>query len=388
MTRRLDRDTELMIDAMRGIAALLIVFTHAFDLAVAHAYGWSYASSPEIWRWARASLGHGSFLVWCFFMISGFCIHQSISRSIAAGDFSFGRYALARITRIYPLFLLGLALAVAAWLLHEAFGGSYNPAPKREFAATLFSLQILTTPFPAYETSWSLSCEMIYYAIWPVALFFARGRASLAAALSIFSVLLVAATIMILWKGLHLLESSAFVQGVWIVSVLLPVWVCGAWLAAHWGSPRLQISRRTWIASIVLCILSESLLIILKFKEYPTWAVHLAGWSAIPGLMLFLLGGRYTRLSARAWATPVCRWLGKFSYPCYILHMQLLLLLDHFVDMHWGSLVNRYPLWHTLIEFSIVMAILILIGPRLEVWTMSWRQTLLQKVHKPVVIGA
>lgn len=377
MGQKLDKDTGLLIDAMRGIAALLIVFTHAFDLAVADAYGWNYASNPEAWRWARASLGHGGFLVWCFFMISGVCIHQSISRSIASGDFSLARYALARVTRIYPLFLLGLLLAVAAWLLHEDFGAGFNDSPLRELVASLLSLQILTTPFPAYETSWSLSCEMIYYAIWPVALLLGRGRANWAAAMSILAVLVVGSVIMTFWKGFHQLEHSTFVEGVWIVSVLFPVWVCGAWLASQWGSARLAISRRTWIASIVLCFLSEGLLVVLKFKQYPTWAVHLAGWSSIPGLMLFLLGGHYARLSAKAWAEPVCRWLGQFSYPCYILHMQLLLLLDHFVDLYQGDLAHQHPFQHAIFEFSVVLALLAFVGPWLERVVMRVRTKIL-----------
>lgn len=384
--RRLDKDTELLIDALRGIAALLVLFTHAFDLAVSDAYGWNYASNPEGWRWARASLGHGGFLVWCFFMISGVCIHQSISQSLARGQFNWKQYALARITRIYPLFLLGLGLALLAWAFHEDFGEGYNATPWREFAASLFSLQIFTTPFPAYETSWSLSCEMIYYAAWPIILFLMRGHVGRASAFSLISVLLVIGGIMVLWKVGHRLETSAFVEGAWTVAVLFPVWVCGAWLAANWGSDRLTISRRTWKMSILLCLLSEGLLIVLKFKEYPAWAVHMAGWSSIPGLMLFLAGARHARLASWAKARPVCAWLGQFSYPCYILHMQLLLLLDHWVDHYAGDWVHRHPLWHTVLEFGVVLLLLAWLGPQLERLTMRWRASFLGTTRPPVKI--
>lgn len=384
MEQRLDKDSELLIDAMRGIAALLVLFTHAFDLSVADAYGWNYANNPECWRWARASLGHGGFLVWCFFMISGICIHQSISRSIATGQFTWWRYAVARVTRIYPLFLLGLGLAFAAWLCHEDFGDEFDSTPWRQLGASLLSLHILTTPFPAYETSWSLSCEMMYYAIWPAALLIMRGRANWAAAFSIFAVLLVTLGIITTWKVLHRLEHSAFFEGVWIVAVLFPVWVCGAWMGAHWGSARMAISRRTWISSILLCILAEGLLIVLKFKQYPVWAVHLAGWSSIPGLMLFLAGARYTRLSVRTWAEPVCRWLGQFSYPCYILHMQLLLLLDHVMDSYAADIVHQHPIWHAVIEFTVVLSLLVFVGPWLERLTMRWRAGLLTSLRAPV----
>ncbi|MCW0216770.1 MAG: acyltransferase [Prosthecobacter sp.] len=383
MERRLDKNTELLIDAMRGIAALLVLFTHSFDLAVSEAFGWDYAVNPEGWRWARASVGHGGFLVWCFFMISGVCIHQSIARSIASGDFSWWRYGIARVTRIYPLFLLGLALAFVAWLCHEHFGDGFNDAPWHELVASLLSLHILTTPFPAYDSSWSLSCEMFYYALWPMALLLMGGRVNRAAALSIFSVLVATLGIMTLWKRFHLMESSAFVEGVWIVAVLFPVWVCGAWLADHWKSSHFTITKRTWLWSIGLCILSEGLLIVLKFKQYPTWALHMAGLSSIPGLMLFLTGAPYTRLSARAWAEPVCRWLGQFSYPCYILHMQLLLLLDHVMDSYAGEWLHKHPLLQAFTQFVIVLGCLILVGPRLERITMHWRAGLLKRIRAP-----
>ncbi len=387
MERRIDKDTELLIDAMRGIAALLVMFTHAFDLAVAETFGWNYANNPEGWRWARATLGHGGFLVWCFFVISGLCIHRSISRSLADGSFSWWRYAVARVSRIYPLFILGLILAIAAWFLHQDFGEGFNARPWPELAASLFSLQILTSPFPAYETSWSLSCEMIYYALWPMALMATRGRTSVAAAVSIMAVLLVSTGIMISWKVLHRLEESAFVEGVWILAVLFPVWVCGAWLADHLDGVRRAISRRTWIVSILLCFFSEGLLVVLKFKQYPAWAVHLAGLSSIPGLMLFLTGAGYLGLAAKPWTKPVCRWLGQFSYPCYILHMQLLLMVDHFLDFRAGGFVSAHPVWHALAEFTLVLGVLAVLGPRLERALLKWRAGLLLNVRRPVVLA-
>ena len=308
MNERFDRDSELLIDALRGIAALLVMFTHTFDLAVAEAYGWSYEENPEGWRLARASFGHGGFCVWCFFMISGLCIHRSIARSIQECSFSWRRYALVRITRIYPLFLLGLVLAVAAWMLHEEFGNGYNPTPWKQLLASLVSLQIFTAPFPAFEPSWSLSCEVAYCAVWPAALLLMRGRVNLAAFTVIIASLLGVAVILILWKVFHFMEHRASAEGVWAILVLFPVWVCGAWVAGNWTSARQSVTKRKWMAALVLCSVSEGLLVVLKFRQYPGWALHLAGWSSIPGLMLLLAGGQHLELSKRAWAEPVCRW--------------------------------------------------------------------------------
>lgn len=377
MHNRLNEDSELMIDAVRGIAALLVMMTHTFDLSVADVFGWEMRDSPEGWRMARATFGHGGYWVWCFFMISGLCIQQSISRGVREHTFTWPKYVLARITRIYPLFLSGLALAVITWLLHEDFGGHPDDTPWRQFGASLASLHIFTTAFPGYETSWSLSCEMIYYMLWPAALLLLRRHAISAAYASLVGSLFVCAGILVVWKVFHKLETSAAVDGMFTLFVLYPVWLCGAWLAGHWRDATARISRRLWIASIALCLSSEALLAVLKYMQYPGWAIHLASWSSIPGLMIFLAGAHHAHISKRAWARPVCRWLGQFSFPCYILHMQMLLILDHYLRPVLPFWIEHNPVFHFIALLVPVLGSLAILGPRLERWVMAWRSRLL-----------
>jgi len=192
--------------------------------------------------------------------------------------------------------------------------------------------------------------------------------------------------ILMMWRVFHQMEHSTFVDGVWTVAVLFPVWVCGAWMAGQWGSAALAVSRRKWIGAILLCIMSECLLVVLKVRQYPGWALHLVCWSSIPGLMLFLAGAHHARLSARAWAEPICRWLGQFSYPCYILHMQLLLLLDHVTDIYAREFVLRHPLLHTLLEFVVVVALLVVTGPWLERFFLRWRGGVLESLRVRTVV--
>ena len=380
MNQRLDQDSELMIDALRGIAAVMVLFSHCFDLAIADKFGWNYADAPEGWRMLRATAGHGGFWVWSFFIISGICIHRSILKGVQDGAFSWWKYGLARLTRIYPLFLLGLLLAVITWLLHEDFGGAPEAAmPWRQFVASLAGIHILTTPFPAFETSWSLSCELIYYAAWPVVLRTTGGSTSKASYVSIAVSLVGAAGILVAWKVFHRLEGSAFVDGVWTTLVLFPVWICGAWMAAHWQQGRLAVSRNFWLGSFFLCLLSELLLATLKYKQYPGWAVHLAGWSAIPGLMFLLSGGGHLRLSAWPVAQPVCRWLGRLSYPCYILQMPLLVLQLRLVIPHLSDAATSHPFARAAVLLLPTLLLLAFVGPWLERLIMAWRSKFLSQ---------
>ncbi len=72
MRSRLDEDTETFIDALRGLAALGVLVTHAVDIGIAGVYGNDLLATPLPWRWARASIGHGGFMVWCFLFYPGF----------------------------------------------------------------------------------------------------------------------------------------------------------------------------------------------------------------------------------------------------------------------------------------------------------------------------
>lgn len=386
MQGRLDEDSELLIDSLRGIAALAVLLTHAVDISIAGLFGWDLAATPEGWRWARATVGHGGYWVWCFFVISGLCIHQSIARSVAHQTFDWQHYALARVTRLYPLFLIGLALALVAWAVTEGWSGGFKSVPWPQIGASAVMMQIFTTTVPTYQTSWSLSNEMAYYLIWPVSLWLAGRNGSRAFAWSIGTMLAVVGGIFVLWKYFHKLETSCFVGGVWAVAVLYPVWAVGAWLAMNWEAVRAQVTRRLWMASILLCIVSEALLAVMKFKNFPGWAVHLAGWSSIPGLMIFLAGARHARIAAHAAWKPVARWLGQLSYPCYALHLQLLVLLDYFAFAGRSNAITRQPMLRAVLLLAPVLVFLALVGPFLERHFMVWRSRLVANTRVPAPV--
>jgi peptidoglycan/LPS O-acetylase OafA/YrhL len=375
---RLGKDAELWIDALRGVAALMVLLSHGFELAVAEKYGWDPHETPGIWRFAKASLGNGDFWVWLFFVISGLCIHRSIVGTLQDGNFRWWRYIVARVTRIYPLFLLGLLLALVAWSMHLDFAtDAYNPAPWPQLISSLFNLQLLTAPFPAFGPSWSLTCEIMYYAAWPMALILCKGRIGRAIGLSLGGAFFVLACILFLWKGLHRLESSAAVNGLWTITVLFPVWIAGAWLGASWDYLAARITKQLWIMAFGLCALFMSLEWILRFKDYPVWDRHFVSWGATVGLVCVLAGARHARLSAHPQAQAGCRWLGAFSYPCYILHIPLLLILNSKGDALFSEFLKNHPAWLTFGEILGVVLILGLVGPSLERFAMRWRSELM-----------
>lgn len=382
MHRCFDKDSESFIDAFRGLAACGVLLTHAVDFGTAGVYGTDMALTPEPWRWVRASIGHGGFFVWSFFVISGICIHRSIARSMAANTFSLRRYFAARVTRIYPLFMLGLLLAVLVWWFTNEISGEPRVKPWPQFLASLFSLQVLTATFPNYNPSWSLSNEMIYYFVWPLALLLFGGcKIGRAFFICMVSTLLLALVIVTLWNAFHSFDQSALVGGMWTITVLFPLWAAGAWLGATWETVCARISLRLWLWSVPLCVLSALLLVILKFKDSPPWARDLAGLSSMPGLIIFIAGAHHARLAQRDSTRRMSQWLGQFSYPCYVLHFQMMVVLDRTFLPELGGAVARNPLLRALILLVPVFLLLAIVGPWMERRTLAWRARFLAKSH-------
>lgn len=374
----IDPHSAVFIDLLRGLAALGMLVTHGVDIGIRGALGADLSGASTAWKWIAATLGHGSLLVWCFFVISGLCIHDSIARSMADDRLRWKRYAVARVTRIYPLFLAGLALAVAVWWVTEGTHGS--PFAWPQFLASLFSLQILTNTFPAYDPSWSLSNEMIYYFAWPLAFILLGGRAERAFRWSVALSAAGAAGIFIMWKVFHRLEHSAFVFGAWSLLVLYPLWLWGARLATKGGPPGVRMNRALWSLSIPLCIGSEIVLAIAKYHDSPQWVLDFAGITAIPGLAMLIGGAPHLKLAARQRLRPVARWLGQFSYPCYVLHLQLMILIDRLLLPQLGGAFIHHPVVRSAALILPTAASLALIGPWLERKTMAWRSGVLGRL--------
>jgi peptidoglycan/LPS O-acetylase OafA/YrhL len=105
------------IDALRGIAALGVVFYHAVDQGRNVLPNNLFQYPVRVVQFA-SSFGYiGVFL---FFVISGFCIHLQWAKAKAAGtepDIHFGAFWKRRIRRLYPPYIIALLLflLMTAW---------------------------------------------------------------------------------------------------------------------------------------------------------------------------------------------------------------------------------------------------------------------------------
>jgi len=152
------------IDGLRAVAVLCVVFFH---------YG-------------QTGFGGGFVGVDVFFVISGYLISNLILGEISAtGDFSFKRFYIRRIRRLFPALAVTLAFSLIFAL--ALFSPEQLQNYGRSLAAAVFSVSNIQfwldsgyfdngSHLKPLLHTWSLSVEEQFYLIWPALLwFFARG---------------------------------------------------------------------------------------------------------------------------------------------------------------------------------------------------------------------
>lgn len=114
--------------------------------------------------WWLANVVRGGYhAVGTFFVLSGFVLARSYSLP-SWNQASLIRYGVARIARVYPVYLLSLAI-VLPFMLESKF------ALDGVLAVHGFLLQGWSVTWPVHwnTPAWSLSCEIFFYACFPLA---------------------------------------------------------------------------------------------------------------------------------------------------------------------------------------------------------------------------
>lgn len=359
----MERDQALItfVDMLRGLLALMVLLAHGLESA--H-LALPSASFPVVLDF---TLARGGYWVSGFFVLSGFCIHRSILAQLAQGSgLATGFYALARISRIYPVYLAALVLAMVSstWPSSLMIGGH------------LLMMQGITGVLPAIKPAWSLTNEMVYYAVWPAILISCRYKLVRSFAFAFAASAMVAGLLFALWKSLHDGVADSSLLALALITASFPLWLGGAALAQWWDF--LQSRSRGWMTW-------AGLLLLMTAYGAQAWLMHLNArtmllcavtYVSLPGWLLLLLGGSTWRGFDR-WRSYAA-WMGLLSYPLYIMHQPLL-------DITTSSLRHLVPAGSlamlTLLLVAVVLMIIILIGVPLERWTLGKRGELLRRLR-------
>jgi peptidoglycan/LPS O-acetylase OafA/YrhL len=294
------------IDALRAIAALLVVWLHAaatFPMASAEtaATGGAFVAIPRF-----IDVGHTGVVV--FFLISGFVIPFSILPDRVA---PVGSFAIKRILRIYPAYWLSVPLA--AFVVFRLWGTEFTT---REVLINLTLMQDVFGVRSAEGVYWTLLVELVFYALCVVllvsgSLFNMRRVAMLAAALGVAFVVIAASY----WLERRFIPTSA---PYWLLN--LSVMLCGALFRSRWDAARKRdgfVDALLWTMVVCYVVLLPLAALIAngpRNNEPLTYAI---------GFLIFLAGTRVVRIETR-----LTDWLGRISYSIYLFHVIVILAIE------------------------------------------------------------
>ncbi len=316
---------ETFVDAMRGIAALLVAYFHCRQVAWIGMHRFHelarFSLDPSVVvGYLTLPIAYGSAGVSIFFVVSGYCIHRSAALRLAA-DPSYrldaGIFWARRFARIYPVLigalLLTLALDSVSRGLPPVNHKILDDGP-RAFLVNLFSLQgVLGHTYGSNGALWTLAIEVQFYAVYPL-LFAARRRFGMLAVLGFVAVLNVVSG----W----LLEPRfiSFFTSYWLS------WTIGACLAEmrarQTACPLSKRGALAWRAAAVAgALLGCAAFNFSQYVAFQFWAIGFAC------LLRTALKPDADRAQSGVVMRSFAR-LGAFSYSLYAIHLPLFICLQ------------------------------------------------------------
>ena len=307
-----------LLDGLRGVAALLVVFYHIFE-------GLSFAAGGTV----ITVINHGYLAVDFFFILSGFVISYAYDnrwgKSLTTRNF-FKR----RLIRLHPMIVMGAVIGLIAFLIQGGvkWDGTHVPVTMAILALICTFFFIPAIPGSCYEIRgngemfplngpfWSLFFEYIGNILY--ALFIRRLSDRQ------LSILVVCLGIGLAWFALFdvvgygmigvgwTLDSPNFFGG--LTRMLFP-FTLGMLLSRKFHS--FKISGAFWICTIILIILFCIPYIEGKSPICMNGLFEIACIALIfPVLIRIGAAGKTTdKLS-----TSICKFLGDISYPLYAIH--------------------------------------------------------------------
>lgn len=312
-----------LLDGLRGIAALLVIWYHIFE-------GYAFAGGGLI-----ETVNHGYLAVDFFFMLSGFVISYAYddrwNKTMSLKDF-FKR----RLIRLHPMVIMGAVIGVIFYYLQ---GGVKWDGTEVPFSLVMLSLLmgilfIPALPGASYDVrgngemfslngpSWSLFFEYIGNILY--ALFIRRFSTKVLAiwtillglGLGYFAVCDVAGygCIGVGWT----LDKANFIGGLLRMSFPFSL---GMLLARNFKP--IPIKGAFWICAIALVILFHIPYIASKGPISYNGIFEMLCITVVFPILIWVGASGKTTDNA---STQVCKFLGDVSFPVYIIHYPLMYL--------------------------------------------------------------
>jgi exopolysaccharide production protein ExoZ len=305
------------LNALRGVAALLVVLCHVAAFV---------GEEPTLWHRYGIYLSlRGSALgVQLFFVLSGLVIYIShrsdVGRPSTAPSFFWKRFR-----RIYPVYWIFFLLTV---LKHEGTAGSYLSYQSNPFV--IVSGIVLVHLF-SYQTNmvvaWTLFDEVLFYLAFSTLLLNKR----------------IGAAVLFLWLGtsLYFLVPS---EGYWSLvfspnHLLFGMGILVAWLLERNYRAPARMIFCIGVAGFIVCVA-------IAGQMARGITVHLAAGLAAAAILFGAADlERRNHLTVPRWLG----FLGDASYSIYLAHFMIISAVARFSFSHWRALPVPIGVWMVLL---------------------------------------
>jgi peptidoglycan/LPS O-acetylase OafA/YrhL len=291
-----DQRRFVVLDGMRGVAAIAVAMLHSAQIIF----------GDKDWRAAYLAVDF-------FFCLSGFIVAHAYSERLQSGSMTVREFGVRRLGRLYPLFLVGVAIGAIATL------GAH--VDRLGYVSLLSVATLLLVPagflfgqqaYPTNNPLWSLTFE--FFANAAYAVIAQRSVTFWNVLTALLAVALVCAVL--LYGELHRIgyqDPLAFCLGLARVGFPFAAGVLIYRCALHKKGPSFGFALPTGALAILL----------LAFPQDVPSIELCAVLIVIPTLIW--VGSR----ADPGRAAPVLHWLGLLSYPFYIIHQPILRLARH-----------------------------------------------------------
>lgn len=289
-----------LLDGMRGVAAVAVVVGHSYIVFT------GTAINPNI-----------SLAVPFFFMLSAFVLCHAYRKGLDQPG-AVLRFAQQRIFRLFPLILLSGVFGSLVLGYHFSRGDFPSARISHVLTSQLLSLTTLPTPFvtiddrrwPVNPPEWSLFFELVASAALGLWLLTARKRTHV-------SICLIGLVICAVFAYIKGTISTGLTAQLGITMVSFPL-----------GCVLYQMYREKSVPSLNYPALGFLLMtVIMAYPVLIPYQVKLLLLVTVFPLIIWLcLDTQPTGLVSRA-----MDYIGDISYPIYILHWPVLLLMQDFI---------------------------------------------------------
>lgn len=300
------------MDALRGGAAILVLIRHYFNIS---------ALGP-----VAAFIDPGTMGVVAFFCISGYVIPWSVLRQPT----TVGQFVLSRAFRLYPAYWVSLALAVLVF-----------PIATHEWVANISMGQRFIGVSDAIGVYWTLQVELIFYVLVAILLF--TGKLA-DPRTSVWCLLGACALSVVLAVPRAMLSVKTPVAPAFSLVVMFGSFVLYHHRHADYLSPWHLRGLLFGALAILLCCL---------FLAYRAdWG---AGETPRRFITAYLVGiGLFVAFMRFNIDTPVLRWLGRISYPLYLIHVPMRQVIVEWIPGLGGAATATLGILATLVLAAIM----------------------------------